>query len=329
MREIQINSEFLPVAPVVRRRLPYLNIVLYTITVITLLIAGLASSYEYLAIKNFGINVNISALPSVKEFLLQPQSYRPALAYALSLMAILGFHELGHYFACKKYRVKATLPYFLPGIPPVGTFGAFIKIKALFPSRKATFDIGISGPLAGFAVALPVTFYGILHSIPVKLENAEVIQYGQPLLMTIMNNLIFPNIPSNYGLFLHPVAFAGWVGLFATGLNLIPIGQMDGGHISYALFGGKSAFVGKCTFLLLLPFLYFSPSVLIWGIFFFLMKFRHPSSQKQEKLDKKRKTLAGLSLVIFILSFVPVPVHIPEWTEGINRLLLSVIKVLQ
>ncbi len=322
MHNPHISSEFHGISPsTAKKRFPYTNLILLVLTAVTVTFAGLLNSYEYTIVKDFGIDAGASDIPSLQSFLSNPGSYRLAFAYAFSLLGILGAHELGHYLACRKYNVNASFPFFLPGIPPIGTFGAFIKIRNLFPSRKITFDVGAAGPIAGFLVALPVTVFGLINSIPLKTAGSDVIEYGEPLLMIILNGIIFSDIPADYGLYLHPVAFAGWIGLFATGLNLIPIGQMDGGHISYALFGKKSAFIGKTAFLLLLPFLYFSPSVLIWGFFFLIMKFRHPESYICDRLDKKRKALAGLSLVIFILCFVPVPVYIPEWSKWVRETL--------
>ena len=169
------------------------------------------------------------------------------LWYSLSILAILGCHELGHYFACRYYRVDSSRPYFLP-MPFLltGTLGAFIRIRAPIPGKRALFDIGIAGPIAGFLVALPVLLIGMHLSSVVKLPTSfrgEVFELGEPLLFKAAEWLTFGSIPDGYSVNMHPMAFAAWFGLLATALNLFPISQLDGGHIAYAVFGRRSTVV--------------------------------------------------------------------------------------
>ena len=168
-----------------------------------------------------------------------------ALAFSGALLFILGSHEMGHYFYGRKYGVDITPPYFIPAPPfisPIGTFGAFIKIKSPISTRKALFDIGIAGPLAGIVASIPVLIIGIKLSTIVDVagkQGGQGLTLGSPLIFTFFSGIFIGKIPEGKDLFLHPVAFAGWVGLFVTALNLIPSGQLDGGHIVYSLFSKK------------------------------------------------------------------------------------------
>jgi len=160
------------------------------------------------------------------------------LPFSTTLMLILGFHETGHYIYARKHGVDATLPYFLPAPTFIGTFGAFIKIKSPIYQRKALLDIGASGPIAGFLVAVPALIWGLLHSNVVTVTGEQLgIQLGDSLLMKLLTYSIFPTLLETQDIILHPVAFAGWIGLLVTMLNLLPIGQLDGGHIAYAILG--------------------------------------------------------------------------------------------
>ena len=167
--------------------------------------------------------------------------------YSLSILAILGCHELGHYYACRHYRVEASRPYFLP-MPFLltGTLGAFIRIRAPIPGKRALFDIGIAGPIAGFLVAVPVLLIGMHLSNVVQVPknfSGDVFELGEPLLFKAAEWLTFGHIPDGYSVNMHPMAFAAWFGMLATALNLFPIGQLDGGHISYAVLGRRSTIV--------------------------------------------------------------------------------------
>ena len=163
------------------------------------------------------------------------------LWYSLPLLLILGAHEFGHYWYCRKHDVDATLPYFLPApVPLTGTFGAVIRIKEAFPSTRALFDIGVAGPIAGFVVLLPFLYWGVGMSAAVKFpESADLIYFGEPLLFKAMAWLRFGTLPQGFDVVLHPMGFAAWFGMLATAMNLLPFGQLDGGHIAYAVFGAR------------------------------------------------------------------------------------------
>src|SRR5438132_2915514 len=159
--------------------------------------------------------------------------------FATTLLLILLTHEMGHFIAAVRYRVFATLPFFIPAPTLIGTMGAFIRIKSPIPSRRALFDVGIAGPIAGFVVAVPALMISLPHSkvVPVRPESLQLV-LGEPLIFQFIAKLFHVNPPPGMDIILHPVAFAAWVGFFATALNLLPSGQLDGGHIIYSLFGG-------------------------------------------------------------------------------------------
>ncbi len=229
---------------------------------------------------------------------------------------------MGHYIACRYYGVDATLPYFIPMPPligPAGTFGAFIKILSPMPSRKAVFDIGVAGPIAGFIALIPVALIGLatMETIsPVQAANSySPIVFADPLL--IKGFAFFFGIDLRYGIG-NPFYFAAWVGLLVTALNLIPSGQLDGGHAIYSIFGakvhrwtGRVAFIAMAALSLLGWYIYGSPSgFLIAVLLGVMMRVRHPEPYDLSPLGAKRKALAFLTLIIFILCFVPFPIQL-------------------
>ncbi|CAN5347891.1 hypothetical protein BH10ACI1_BH10ACI1_02430 [soil metagenome] len=250
--------------------------------------------------------------------------FKYGISFSLSLIFILISHEMGHYIACRIYGVDATLPYFLPTPPligPAGTFGAFIKIVSPMPSRKAVFDIGVAGPIAGFIALLPVALIAFLTyqydaAKPLTEIPGGTIIFADSLLYKLFALIFGVNlqIPMKS----NPFYFAAWVGLLVTALNLIPSGQLDGGHAIYAVFGTKfHRWTGRIAFVIVVAlaisgwFLYGSPSGFLFAIIlFFMMRVRHPEPLDDAPLDFKRKIIAVLTLLIFILSFTPFPIQI-------------------
>ncbi|MBL7014091.1 MAG: site-2 protease family protein [Candidatus Marinimicrobia bacterium] len=233
------------------------------------------------------------------------------LSFSTTLMMILGFHETGHYIYARKHGVDATLPYFLPAPTFIGTFGAFIKIKSPIHKRKALLDIGASGPIAGFMVAVPALIWGLYHSEIVTITGEQIgIQLGDSLLMKFFTYMIFPTLLETQDIILHPVAFAGWIGLLVTMLNLLPIGQLDGGHIAYAILGRKFDRVAKVAWFMLIPMAFISINWLVWGILIMLLMrtTKHPPvANIDDPLTKEEKRIGWISLIIFILCFIPAP----------------------
>jgi membrane-associated protease RseP (regulator of RpoE activity) len=239
------------------------------------------------------------------------------LWYSLTILGILGAHEFGHYFACRYYRVNASLPYFIPVPPPLltGTLGAFIRIRQPIRTKRVLFDIGIAGPLAGFIVALPALVVGIaLSHVAALPKNFTGLELGEPLLFRIVTTAIWGHIADGYSLNLHPIAFAAWFGLLATALNLFPIGQLDGGHIAYTVFGRFSSRITMVAIGVAVILTFVSMSWLVWTVMMVVMLYffgtHHPPTMDEHlPLDRTRLVLAVVALVVFVLSFTPAPIQ--------------------
>ena len=230
------------------------------------------------------------------------------LAFSITLMTILLAHEMGHYVMCRYYGIDASLPYFLPAPTPIGTLGAFIRIRSPIYSRRALFDVGIAGPLAGFIVLVPALAIGIAHSkvVPGIAERGDLI-FGVPAIERIMEWLLFPGVPSS-NISLHPIARGAWVGILATALNLLPIGQLDGGHIVYSFIGRKHKPLSLVLLAGLVPLgIVYSHSWLVWAVLLFFFGLRHPVIYDNTRLDATRVKLGLAALAMFLLTFMLVP----------------------
>ena len=248
-------------------------------------------------------------LDAYRELLSEPGSWVNGLAFSLSLLAILLAHEMGHYVACTRYGLDASLPYFLPSPTIIGTFGAFIRIRSPIYSRRVLFDVGIAGPLAGFALIVPAAIVGLASSrIVPGLAARSDLTFGTPPLFWIIENMLFPNVRLE-DLSLHPVARAAWVGVFATALNLLPIGQLDGGHILYSFFGGWHRLLSRVFVLALVPMGMFYWPWLIWAVVLFFFGMRHPTIYDMTELGRGRKRLGIAALIVFLLCFMLAPVE--------------------
>jgi membrane-associated protease RseP (regulator of RpoE activity) len=236
--------------------------------------------------------------------------------YSLPLLAILGAHEFGHYWLCRWHDVDATLPYFLPlPLPPTGTLGAVIRIRESFPSKKALFDIGVAGPIAGFLTLLPFLWVGLRLSTVMRSDAPGLdLHLGDPLLVQAMVKLQFGTLQPGYDVVLHPMGFAAWWGLLATALNLMPFGQLDGGHIVYAVIGRRASWVSIATLLTAATLILWSRSwitmTLMLAVMTYYFGYRHPRVIDEDTpLDPGRRLIALGALLIFILSFTPVPIE--------------------
>ena len=291
------------------------QLLLFALTVVTTTLAGV-THYEF-----FKINLAILDQPDLLKQALTASAgnwsfYLQGMWYSLTILTILGCHEMGHYVACLKYGVIATRPYFLPvPIPLTGTFGAFIRIKSRIPTKTALFDIGIAGPLAGFAVAVPALFVGLMLSRVDHLpqDRSMLVELGEPLLFKFAAWMVWGTVPQGYSVNMHPMAFAAWFGLLATALNLFPIAQLDGGHIAYAVLGRRSTIVTFVMIGVAIALCFTSSSWIVWtllllAMIFFLGPHHPPTLYDDEPIGRGRVVMAAVAMVILALCFTPVPI---------------------
>lgn len=248
--------------------------------------------------------------------------------YSGTLLAILGAHEMGHYLLCRHYNVDASLPYFIP-MPPLfllsltGTLGAVIRIREAFPTRKVLFDIGVAGPIAGFVVLVPALFYGMTLSNVVPAPTQGTVAFlGEPLLFKLATLAVIGPVRDGYTVNIHPMVFAAWFGMLATALNLLPFGQLDGGHITYAALGRWSAPISIVTVGTAIAMTVFvSVNWLLMSVIMLVMLFslgpRHPRViYEYEALGTGRNLIAICALIMFILCFTPVPIQFQDLVGG-------------
>jgi len=289
-----------PPPPVLRPRRPFppsVNLACFLLTVVTALIAGTLLTLDDLS------------PATVRDVVLTPSLWPLGLPYALSLILILGAHEMGHYVACRIYRIDASLPFFIPGPPILGTFGAVIRIRAPFTSRRALFDIGVAGPIAGVVVALPGLAFGLSRS-PLLHHGADRhgISFTPCLLLELAMSRFFPGFGAGDAVQIDPVVVAAWVGLLATFLNLLPIGQLDGGHVLYALSARAHRAISRIGIVLLIVagVLFGGVHLVVFGVLWAIIGPRHPPVlDDTEGLGPGRILVALIALAIFILCVIP------------------------
>jgi len=287
----------------------WLNILLFVLTVFSTFFVGINLSINYKYAEVFAQNSEVSI---DLEMLLDPQIILLSFIYAVVLLGILLGHELGHFLTCRYYKINATLPYFIPAPPTlIGTLGAFIKIKSPITRKQQLFDIGVAGPLIGFILSVPALVYGLsISKVVPTVSSQQGLVLGEPLVLKIIAGIFLENIPSNYDIFLHPVAFAGWVGILVTALNLFPVGQLDGGHVSYALIGAKSRKLARLFFgVFIVMGVIFWVGWFIWAFIILFLGLRHPRVlDEATPLSPGRKFIGYVVILIFILSFIPDPI---------------------
>jgi membrane-associated protease RseP (regulator of RpoE activity) len=255
----------------------------------------------------------------LKWVLEQPQRLILGVPFAVTLMCILLAHELGHFAYCERNGVFATLPYFLPGpyISPIGTFGAVIRIKSPIRTRQALFDIGIAGPIAGFVVAVPVLFCGLVLSKPIVPQaSGSLIDFGYPLIFHLSHSalrMVLPHTPALSATYLHPVGVAAWVGMLATALNLLPGGQLDGGHLVYAVAPRAHKWVTMVTVGVLTFLSLFWLGWLVWAIILGLIGRRHPPVAPWPGLSYGRRAWSVVAVLMLVLTWTPAPIVGQGW----------------
>ena len=239
-----------------------------------------------------------------------PELLLAGLPFSVTLLSILLAHEFGHYFTCGFHSIDASLPYFLPAPTLIGTFGAFIRIRAPIFSRRDLFDVGVAGPLAGFVVLVPALGFGLaLSKVLPGIANQGDLTFGTPPLLWLAMQAVFPGVPAS-DIYLHPVARAAWIGIFATALNLLPIGQLDGGHILYTFVGPLHRRLSQAFAVALIPLGYFFwTGWILWAAFFLLTGSRRPAIIDDSPIGPGRSRLAFIAALIFFLSFTPNPIQ--------------------
>jgi membrane-associated protease RseP (regulator of RpoE activity) len=285
------------------------------ITLFTTLVVGARLQSNFLHNQPaFSDDSVVLPLFHLKWLVRHPADILLGLPFSLTLMGILLAHELGHFIVAKRNGVDATLPFFIPAPTLIGTFGAVIRIKSPIRSRQALFDIGIAGPIAGFLVAVPVLFWGLALSKPMPpsaLDSSLLL--GYPLIFNIVYRAVGPLTahPVALGsLYLHPVGVAAWVGMLATALNLLPGGQLDGGHITYAIAPRAHRWVTWASILVLIPLgIHYWPGWLVWAVILGFTGLRHPNVPKWPPLDGNRRALALLAVLMLVLTFALAPIR--------------------
>lgn len=274
------------------RTIPWVHIILFLLTIITTLGAG--TIWE-------GIDI-----------FREPERILEGWPFSMALLSILLSHEFSHYIASRLHRTKATLPYFIPAPTAIGTFGAIIRMKSPITTRKALIDIGAAGPVAGFITSIVATIVGLNLSDIAKADEIKGIGFGTSLIFLILTRFILGDIQDGYAVILHPVAIAGWIGFLVTSLNLLPIGQLDGGHISYALFGRGHRYISLVfmSILLILGIVAWY-GWFLWAGLLLIIGIKHPPVLLwEENLSIKRKITGIASMLIFILCFIPSPLQL-------------------
>ena len=288
------------------------QVALFLVTLFTTTWAG---GCHYAAFSVNFSELNQDAAVVTPSMFLEPAFYLHGLWYSLTILAILGCHEMGHYLMALRYHVDTTRPYFLPAPFVTGTLGAFIRLRSRIPNKIALFDIGIAGPIAGFVVAVPALFLGLYLSrvdrLPEDLSRFD--ELGEPLLFQFAAWAVWGDIADGYSVNLHPMAFAAWFGLLATALNLFPISQLDGGHVAYAVFGRRSTVITMLMIGVAIGLTFVSSSWIVWTILMIVMimvvgPHHPPTLDDDQKLDTGRLLLAAFAVLMLILCFTPAPI---------------------
>lgn len=288
------------------RRRFWLHILLFLLTLLSTSFVGARM------VENFDQNrptfVLDEDLDAYVDIFQDPVRIVSGLSFSIPLLVILLAHEFGHYFACMFYGLDASLPYFLPAPTFIGTLGAFIRIRSPIYSRRELFDVGVAGPIAGFVFLLPALAVGIAFSkvIPGMALEGDLV-FEAPLLVRALEAVIFPGVPVS-DIYLHPVARAAWVGLFATALNLLPFGQLDGGHILYSVTSERFRLLTRIFWVVLLPMGWLYWPWWAWAVVLFFFGLKHPPIYDPEPLSPGRMRLAWLSLFLFVICFMPAPI---------------------
>jgi membrane-associated protease RseP (regulator of RpoE activity) len=288
------------------RKIPWLNVLLFVVTCLSTLVVGTALMAGY--DEKLGSASNFLAA-----ILRSPSMLLSGLPFSVAIMTILLAHEMGHYLTCRYYGISATLPYFIPAPTLVGTMGAFIRIRSPIHHRRALLDVGVAGPIAGFVLAVPTLVIALtLSRFAVPDPSQNTFGFGEPLVFKLVAMLMGKIPPPGMDIYIHPIGIAAWFGFFATALNLLPVGQLDGGHISYAIFGRLHKRISQGFVLSLVPLgIFYWQGWLIWTTLLLFLGVRHPVTVDDSvPLHKRHYWLGWASLAMFVLCFTPMPFYI-------------------
>ena len=299
---------------------PWINVVLFALTVVSAFVVGVGWSVNYRYAEALSRHPELAgAIHPWRD----PAVLGLSLSYAVVLIAILLAHEMGHYLTCRRNGISATLPFFIPAPTLIGTMGAFIRITSPITRKRQLFDVGLAGPLMSFFLSVPALAVGLALSKAVPAMPQEgALYFGDPLLLKILSAVILGPAAAHQDVILHPVAFAGWVGLLVTAMNLFPLGQLDGGHISYAVFGRRSRAVGRVVLgLFVVMGIFFWMGWIVWALLLLALGLKHPRTwDESEPLGRKRTVLALAAAAMFVLSFIPDPVKGYRIADLIKRI---------
>jgi membrane-associated protease RseP (regulator of RpoE activity) len=286
-----------------QQKFPWVNVALFALTCLTTLLMGTALMAMY---------TNSFNDPGVflSQILRSPSVLLSGIPFSFAIMTILLGHEMGHYLTCRYYGIDATLPYFIPAPTLVGTMGAFIRIKSPIQHRAALLEVGIAGPIVGFVLAIPTLIVALAKSGYVA-PTSSGIGLGEPLIFKAMEAIIGKTPPPGMEINLHPLGIAAWFGFFATALNLLPVGQLDGGHVSYALFGRTHKRISQAFLFTLIPLgLFYWSGWLLWTTVLLIIGFRHPVTLDDSlPISKRHVWLGWIALSMFVLCFTPMPFY--------------------
>jgi membrane-associated protease RseP (regulator of RpoE activity) len=285
------------------RTFPWVNVILFAVTCLTTTIVGTLLMADF----NNTLGDNVTGF--LFSILRSPSMLVNGLPFSIAIMTILMAHEMGHYLTCRYYGIDASLPYFIPWF--TGTMGAFIKIRAPIPDRGSLLEVGIGGPIAGFVFAVPTFIFALTQSKFVILPQ-HYFGFGEPLIFKALAALMHKTPPAGMDLSLHPIGLAAWFGFFATALNLLPVGQLDGGHVSFALLGGLHKKISHAVVFCLIPLgIFYWQGWLIWSVILLFLGLRHPPTlDDYQPLQARHTWLGWAGLAMFILCFTPVPFYV-------------------
>lgn len=285
------------------RPFPWINVLLFGVTCVSTTLVGAV------LMADFNGKLGDSVIAFLASALRSPSILISGLPFSIAIMTILLAHEMGHYLTCRYYGIDASLPYFIPWI--TGTMGAFIRIRSPIPDRASLLEVGIAGPIAGFVFAVPTLIIALLNSSYARVAEHSF-GFGEPLIFKALEFLLHKTPPPGMDLRLHPIGYAAWFGFFATALNLLPVGQLDGGHVTYSLLGEWHLNISRAIVLILVPLgVFYWQGWLVWTTVLLVLGTRHPITLNDfSPLRPRHVGLGWFGLVMFILCFTPMPFYV-------------------